>query len=408
MPERGETDDSTARSETGTVSTSAVRAKPPLVAHVLYRLDVGGLENGLVNLINAIPEHRFRHAIVCLTEYTDFRRRIRRQDVEYHALRKREGKDPSIYLKLWRLFRRMRPDIVHTRNLAALDAQIPAALAGVPCRIHGEHGRDIFDLDGSSRKYNLLRRAVQPLVHRYIPLSRDLENWLRERVGVPPRKLVRIYNGVDSLRYQPAREPLPPQGFAPPGTIVIGTVGRMQPVKDTLTLVRAFLYLVKATPGARERLRLVLVGDGPLHAQAAALLEAEGAGALVWLAGNRNDVPRLLRGLDVFVLPSLAEGISNTILEAMATGLPVVATRVGGNPELVEEGVTGLLVPPADPLALAGAISVYLKHPERIAHHGRAGRERIEREFSLTDMVERYMAVYNSVLAERGFSTTRS
>lgn len=399
------------RSEADTVSASMARTEPPLVAHVIYRLDVGGLENGLVNLINAIPEHRFRHAIICLTEYTDFRFRIRRRDVQYHALHKRAGKHPGIYIDLWRLFRRLRPDIVHTRNLAALDSQIPAALAGVPCRVHGEHGRDIYDLDGSNRKYLMLRRALRPLVHCYIPLSRDLERWLHERVGVPQRKLALIYNGVDSRLHHPAgasRAPLPRAGFAPPGTIVIGTVGRLQPVKDQLTLVRAFLHLIKTMPGAREKLRLVLVGDGPLRAQAAALLEAEDASTLAWLAGNRDDVPQLLRGLDIFVLPSLAEGISNTILEAMATGLPVIATRVGGNPELVVEGMTGTLVPPAAPEALAEAIGVYLQQPELASRHGRAGRLRIEREFSLPGMVERYMAVYNKVLAERGSSTTKS
>ncbi len=385
-------------------SAGAVAWKPaPLVAHILYRLDIGGLENGLVNLINAIPVERYRHAVISLTEHTDFRFRIRRQDVEYYALHKRPGKDFGAYLQLWRLLRRLRPQIVHTRNLPALDCLLPAALAGVRCRIHGEHGRDIIDIDGSNWKYNMLRRAIRPLVHRYIPLSRDLENWLQRRIGVTPEKISRIYNGVDTRLFQPAsaREPLPDTNFAPPGTMVIGTVGRMQTVKDQLTLVRAFLHLLKTTPGAREKLRLVLIGDGPLRAQAAAMLAAEDAGALAWLAGSRDDVPRLLRGLDVFVLPSLAEGISNTILEAMACGLPVVATRVGGNPELVIEGETGMLVPAADPAALAGALGNYLRDPSLARRHGRAGRERVEREFSLHAMVQRYLAVYDDVLAGR-------
>ncbi len=378
----------------------AARGRAPLVAHILYRLDIGGLENGLVNLINAIPAERYRHAVISLTEYTDFRFRIRRQDVEYYALHKRPGKDPGAYVQLWRLLRRLQPQIVHTRNLPALDCLIPAALAGVRCRVHGEHGRDMLELDGKNWKYNLLRRALRPLVQRYIPLSHDLENWLQHRIGVTPDKISRIYNGVDTQLFHPApvREPLPHAAFALPGTVVVGTVGRMQAVKDQLTLVRAFLRLLKSEPSARNILRLVLVGDGPLRHQAAAMLAAEDANELAWLAGTRDDVPRLLRGLDVFVLPSLAEGISNTILEAMACGLPVVATRVGGNPELVIEGKTGMLVPAADPVALADALANYLRNPGLAKQHGAAGRERVVREFSLNAMVQRYVSVYDEVL----------
>jgi sugar transferase (PEP-CTERM/EpsH1 system associated) len=178
-------------------------AAPPLVAHIIHRLDFGGLENGLVNLINAMPVERYRHAIVCLTDYSRFRERVRRPDVAVYALHKRPGKDFGLYGRLWRLLRRVRPDIVHTRNLAAVDCLVPAALAGVPHRVHGEHGRDVVDLDGRNWKYVWLRRLTRPLVDRYIPLSEDLEAWLHERIGVPPQRLRRIYNGVDSRRFHP-------------------------------------------------------------------------------------------------------------------------------------------------------------------------------------------------------------
>ena len=115
----------------------------PLVAHAIYRLDVGGLENGLVNLINRIPAQRFRHAIICLTEYSEFRQRLTRDDVAVYALHKPPGNSPMTQFRLWRLLNQLRPDIVHTRNMGALEATLPAALAGVPVRIHGEHGRDV-------------------------------------------------------------------------------------------------------------------------------------------------------------------------------------------------------------------------------------------------------------------------
>lgn len=387
-------------------SSSCVAGRaPPLIVHIIYRLDVGGLENGLVNLINHTPPDRYRHAIISLTEITDFRRRIKRDGVTCTALHKREGKDIGVYARLWRVLRELRPQIVHTRNLPALVCQIVASLARVPGRIHGEHGRDVYDLDGTNWKYNRLRRSMRPLIHRYIPLSIDLDQWLRSRVAVSDEKIVRIYNGVDSKEFHPAltgREPLPaPLGFAPPDKLVIGTVGRMAKVKDPLSLVRAFLHLLDTMPRASERLRLVMAGDGPLRAEAVNLLARHGAAHLAWLPGSREDVARIMRGLDVFVLPSKAEGISNTILEAMASGLPVVATRVGGNPELVSEEQNGLLVPAESPEALAQAIRRYLDDPGLTRRHGLAARQRIEREFSIDAMVHRYLAVYDAVLADR-------
>ncbi len=377
----------------------------PLVAHVIHRLDVGGLENGLVNIINHMPEGHYRHVIICMTDYNPaFRARIRQSGVECYALHKQEGKDVGIYFRLWRLFRRLRPMIVHTRNLSALEALLPAILAGVRCRVHGEHGRDIHDIDGHNRKYNMLRRVFRPWVDRYIPLSRDLDQWLRNQVGVADNKIVAICNGVDSTLFYPAlqgRDALPIEGFAEQNNIIIGTIGRMQTVKDQLTLVRAFLLLLHRLPDARKYLRLLLIGDGPLRTQAQAMLQQANALDLCWLPGSRDDTPVILRGMDIFVLPSLAEGISNTILEAMASGLPVIATQVGGNSELVIEGQTGALVPAADPEAMADALQRYIEDPELRHKQGQQGRQCIEREFSLAYMVQRYQSVYDDVLKEK-------
>jgi glycosyltransferase involved in cell wall biosynthesis len=175
----------------------------------------------------------------------------------------------------------------------------------------------------------------------------------------------------------------------------------MEAVKDTLTLVRAFLHLVNTETEAREHLRFVAIGDGSLREEAQRLVSAAGADHLAWFPGERDDIPELMRGLDLFVLPSLREGISNTILEAMASGLPVVATRVGGNPELVEDGKTGILVAPTDPIAMAEAIQVYQRDREKLIRHGHAARKRAESEFSIQSMVNGYMAVYDAVLENR-------
>jgi sugar transferase (PEP-CTERM/EpsH1 system associated) len=381
----------------------------PLVAHVVHRFDVGGLENGVVNLINRMPTADFRHAVIALTEITSFRERVLREDVSFHALRKGAGHGVRVYPQLVRLFRALKPAIVHTRNLAALEASAPAWLAGVPARVHGEHGWDVADLVGSRVKYRLVRRLYRPFVHRYVALSQGLESYLVDAVGVPRERVVRICNGVDTARFSPppvgARAPIPDSPFDDPRFWVVGTVGRLGHVKDQVTLARAFVRVLAIAPGAASRVRLAIVGEGPLRKEIENVLAQAGATNLAWLPGERGDVPAILRGLDCFVLPSRAEGISNTILEAMASGLPVIATRVGGNPELVEDGVTGALVPPEDPQALAREIVACFRSPQLAAARGRAGRARAEQSFSLDGMVRRYGDLYGEVLRATGKST---
>jgi sugar transferase (PEP-CTERM/EpsH1 system associated) len=307
---------------------SSMRADArPLVVHVMYRFDVGGLENGVVNLINRMPADAYRHAVLALTEVTDFRRRIARDDVEFISLAKPPGHLWWLYPRLFRLFRQLRPAIVHSRNLAALEVAVPAWAAGVPVRIHGEHGRDVGDLEGLNKTYQWLRRLYNPFVTHFIALSRDLENYLLDPVGIARRKVVQIYNGVDAERFHPA-DGLPIIDGCPfrrPQHWLVGTVGRMQTVKDQTLLARAFVRALEREPALRQRLRLVMVGEG-LCARKRKGSDVAGVADLAWLPGERHDVPDILRGLDCFVLPSLAEGISNTILEAMASGLPVIAT----------------------------------------------------------------------------------
>ena len=390
-----------ARSLAPESAATGERGSAPLIAHLIYRLDTGGLENGLVNLVNRMPADRYRHAIICLTEFTEFRNRIRREDVPVFALQKPPGNSPATQFRLWRLLRRLRPDILHTRNLAALEGTLAAALAGVPARVHGEHGRDVGDLDGSNPGRQRVRRFFKPFVHQYVALSKDLERYLRDRIGVAPQRITQLYNGVDTALFHPARvgrETLPPPGFSRPDAFVIGTVGRMQEVKDQLTLARAFVLLLRMAPSDGPPLRLVLAGDGPLREQAATILREGGAADHAWLAGERDDVSKIMRGLDLFVLPSLAEGISNTILEAMASGLPVVATEVGGNPELVTDGRTGALVPPADPPAMARALLRYCRDPAERRRQGTAARARAERSFSMSAMIEGYLGIYDRML----------
>ena len=382
----------------------------PLVVHVIHRFDTGGLENGLVNLINHMPASAYRHCVLALTEVTEFSRRVQREDVEFISLRKPSGHGFNVYPRLWRLLRKLQPAIVHTRNLGPLEMQVAAAAARVPVRLHGEHGRELDDLDGSNKRLQRVRRLYSPFVQRYVALSRDLQQYLVESVGIAPARIAQIYNGVDAERFRPATggdAPLAGCPFDPSTHWLVGTVGRMQGVKHQTLLAHAFVRLLQLDPALRSTARLVMVGEGPLRTESAAILEAGAATELAWLPGGRDDVPDVMRSLNCFVLPSLAEGISNTILEAMASGLPVIATGVGGNAELVDDGRTGIVVPSGDIEAMAQALWRLARNRATGAGMGREGRVEVERRFSLQAMVAAYQSLYDNARAAAAGINTR-
>src|SRR5687767_4628774 len=155
----------------------------PLIAHVVYSFSVGGLANGLVNLVNRMPSQRWRHAIISLTQVSArFAERVERADVRFIELSKRPGHLVRDYPRLYRLFQELRPAVVHTRNLAALEAVVPAWAAGVPVRIHGEHGWDMNDPHGTRLRYRLVRRLYRPFVSHYVALSRHLNDYLERAI----------------------------------------------------------------------------------------------------------------------------------------------------------------------------------------------------------------------------------
>ena len=375
-------------------------SRAPLVAHVIHRLDYGGLENGLVNLVNHMPVEHYRHAVICLAGFgTEFRKRIHSNDVQVISLDKHPGNDVGVYWRMWRTLRRLRPSIVHTRNLGTVDMQWVAAMAGVPHRAHGEHGWDASDPQGQDQGHLRIRRACRPVIGRYVPMSQDLARWLECYVGVAPKLIHQIYSGVDTGRFSPASFSALPRDDRGEGSLVIGTVGRLDPVKNQGALLRAFSSVVRRNPAPNRSLRLTIVGDGPLRGELENLARDLGLTGCVRFAGASDDIPAELRAMDVFVLSSLNEGISNTILEAMATGLPVVASRVGGNPELVLDGTTGCLYDPTSSDALETVLSGYVTDPSRRRSHGSAARSRVMQKFSLEAMVQHYLDLYDELLA---------
>jgi len=364
------------------------------ICHVIYRFDVGGMENGIVNLINEMPKEKVRHSIITLTYKTDFARRLKRDDVDIYELHKAPGNDFKAFYRLYKLLRKLRPDIVHSRNHPTTEIPFIAKLAGVRACVHGEHGRDMHDIDGSNKKYRLLKRIITPFVDHYICVSKDLSEWLTSYIGISKDKYTQIYNGVDSLKFA-ASEHLYEK--SKPGC-VFGTVGRLEKIKGHVYLVDGFIRLLDKHPELKENVKLIIVGDGNEKATCKQLIESSKNNENILMPGSVDNVNDWLQKMDVFVLPSLAEGISNTILEAMSTALPVIATDVGGNPELVKEGMSGVLVAPHDPDALADAMFNYaVKKPLR-EKHGAYGRQEIDNKYSMVAMAKQYMDVYQSVL----------
>ena len=366
------------------------------VVHIIYRLDVGGLENGLVNLLNRFLVDRFSHAIFCLSHATDFRQRIQREDVEIVEFHKPAGKHLPTYGRVFRELRRLRPDVVHTRNLGTLDMAWVAHLAGCAVRVHGEHGWSVEDPQGKSARYRLLRKACDPAVDKYVAVSEDIRRWLVNVVGVTDTKVSTIHNGVDLGRFTaPDRQ----EEHTP---VVFGTVGRQEPIKGLEVFLAAVHDLLEENPERREGIRVIMAGDGPSHRDCIVLRDRYGLQETVELPGEVADVPRLMRQFSFFVQPSLNEGVSNTVLEAMASGLPVIATDVGGNPELVRHGREGRLIPANDSAALRKAIQRYLDDVVSRRRDGEAARARAEQRFSLETMVRNYEQFYSRAVVAAG------
>ncbi|MBF0348930.1 MAG: TIGR03088 family PEP-CTERM/XrtA system glycosyltransferase [Magnetococcales bacterium] len=372
------------------------------IVYLLYRLDVGGLETVIVNLIDRLPRDSFEHHVIALTQCGTFKNRIRHPRVQFYDLNKKEGKDPWVWFRLWKRLRQIQPDLLHTFNIGTLEGVIPAFFAGRPVTIHAEHGRDSYDPKGEHRTYLLLRRLLSPWVDRFVCVSKDLHTWMVNRVGIPEAKVRLIINGIDTQHFHPGPNPplLPPE-FTSEHPFIIGTVGRLWPIKDQGNLIRALAHLRHQHPMGFQRCRLILIGDGPNRQELELLAQQSGIADRLWITGWRDDVASLLRCLDLFVLPSLAEGTPLTLLEAMATRLPVIATRVGGVADLIQDTTTGTLVPPSNPEALAAALIQHLDHPSWSQEMGIRGRAWVETHHSVDSMVERYLILFRNALLQK-------
>ena len=389
--------------KTNAEKITPVMPEPTVPRRLFFLVDsfmIGGTETQAVELARRLDPARYQVIVGCLRKEGPLLSRLDGTQVRVVEFSLCKGIDsPSGLrgvLKLARFLRRERIQIMHAHDLwSNLVGMVAAKLARVPVTITSQR-----DLSHDVWYGTYRRRVLRYLQGRSSIVqtnAKAIRDGLVEKDRLPANKVCVIYNGVDIDGFRNVtsnREWLFP-GSA--GRKLVVLVGNMNSdVKGHPILIAAASEIVKSHP----EVQFLLVGDGPRRRDYEAIVEESGLKENLLFLGRRNDVPQILASCDVAVLPSLAEGLPNAVLEYLATGLPVVATALGGNLEVVEDGVTGLLIPPSDPHALATALSRLLDDSQFAAQIAKAGRESVESRFSFDRLVSEVDALYTRLLGE--------
>lgn len=365
---------------------------PVRVLHLITELNIGGAQKALARLLAHLDRDRFAPTTACLYAGDGpVADEIRAFSVPVIDLGMTAKWRWDAFWQLYRLLRRERPTILHTWMFHAnIPGRVLGRLAGVPIVISSEQ-----TMGQESHWRYWLNRITDPLTDRVVCVSQQVADFVVKKVGIPQRKTVVIPNGIDvrDFEHLPAKQQVRAALGLPFDQMLIGTVSRLK-------LVKRLDVLLQAMKSLRD-IYVVIIGDGPERTQLEAMSERAGIASRVHFAGQQDDVRIWLAALDMFVLSSDWEGMPNAVLEAMAAGLPVVATAVGGTPEVVMDGVTGLLVPPRDPGVLAEAIDRLLRDPELRRQMGRAGWERVAAQFDISNPVRRTETLYKQILQEK-------
>lgn len=366
------------------------------IAHVLYSFDVGGLEGQLASLIDHMDSGKFSHSICLFSERTAALARIRNKDVKVHMIKRNFSNDPTVIFRLAGLLKRIRPDIVRTYNWGGMEGVIAAKLAGIGAIAHSEHGFDIEEIYKRKSRRVLLRRSVLRACDKIVAVSRYLENWLINDVKVPRDKIMLIPNGYDADIFFPGKDMERRRALGiKDDELVIGAVGALKELKNQRCLISAFAGLARG----RGDLRLLLVGEGPLRKDLEALAMREGIAEKTIFMGEVSKPASIYKAMDIFALPSLSENAPNALLEAMATGLAIVATDVGDVKYMLDEGRCGIVVKAGDVCGLQNGIKYFLEDPSRIQAKGHAAASRAKEAFDIKKIKGIYEDLFVSLAA---------
>ena len=362
------------------------------ILHVIDSLGIGGMERVVIDVANGLNPARFEQVVCCISRRGEAADELR-DGVHCIDLGKGDEADRVMPLKLARLIRRERPGIVHSQSWSGVDATLAKLLSPGVKLVHSEHGRNYSDLRRQPLARRLARRGVYQLANAVFAISGEVREFYCRQTGFPAERMQVIPNGIDVRRIDQAdasgiREEL---GIAP-DDFVFGTIARLDLTKDTITLVRAFAAV--ALPRRDPKLKLLIAGDGEQRARLEEFVSLMDLNRVVIFTGQRRDVPRLLRAMDVFALSSVSEGMPLTVLEAMAARLPVVATAVGALPEMIVEGKTGFLVPMRHAVAMSDKLEEFIANRQLAKTFGEAARHKVEREFTLERMLRSYAELY--------------
>ncbi len=378
----------------------------PKVLEVITRLDRGGSSEVVLFLANSLPRSQFQTVIVSgitADPPEDLEAYTQKTGVPIRFVKNLQREinlfsDSLALFRLYRIIRKERPVLVHTHtSKAGLLGRFAAHLAGVSRIVHTPHGHIFYGYYGPLKTalFVLLERLAAKVTSKMTTLTElEKEDHLVRHIGSPDQ-FIPIPCGIDLnpyLKLSGAPGDIRREWGLSPGDLAVGSVGRLVPIKGHCYFLEACPQIKKEIP----KVKFILVGDGPLRQDLERLSSRLGTGAL--FLGNCTNIPEILQGLDLLVHPSLNEGLGRVLIEAGAAGKPVVATRVGGVPEAVEHGRTGLLVPPRDPSAIAEACVRLLKDGATREAMGRRAREKAFSLFDQQEMVKKVETLYRSLL----------
>ena len=371
----------------------------PSLAYVVNNLHPGGTERLVVEM-SLIFAREFDLQVFCLDEPGLWADRLRERGIPVYGLWRQPGLDITISVKLAQYFRRQRTQIVHAHQCTPwFYVALARLLYPTPRLLLEEHGRFFPEVENWKRIW-FNRWIIKPLTHRVVAVSKDIRERLRRYEGLQHQAITVVYNGVtpEPLLDAATRAALRYEWGFTAENFVIGTVGRFDPIKNLPLLVNGLARAKVEAP----KIQGLLVGDGPEFGATQDLIKQLYLVDRVRLTGFRDDARKLVQCMDLFVLSSFSEGTSMALLEAMAAGVPVVVTAVGGNPEVVTEGQTGWVIPSGSVDALTTAMLEAINHPEKRRAFAFAGQQRFEERFTFGRMIEAYRQIYHEMLAGIG------